>query len=318
MARLPTTLVLAAGFGTRLRPLSDLVAKPAVPVANRPLIARVLSWLAAAGAHDVILNLHHRPDTVTAIVGDGSRFGLRVRYSWEDPVLGSGGGIRRAFSLVDDDQLLVVNGDTLTELDLDGLIDAHRTEGALATLALTDNPDPDRYGGVLLDGTAVTGFSRRSEVPSACHFVGVQIVQREAFASVPDGVVTESVLRVYPMLIAKQPGLVRGWRTRGTFYDVGTPWTYLATARALAGGNDARLVDSTVAIAPDAYVEATIVWPRASVGSGAVLRECIVADETVVPPGARYHRAVLVQAGRVESAPPARTDGGLSVFPMQV
>jgi NDP-sugar pyrophosphorylase family protein len=318
MPRFPTTLVLAAGLGTRLRPLSDLVAKPAVPVAGASLIARVLGWLADAGAHDVILNLHHRPDTVTAIVGDGSRFGLGVRYSWEDPVLGSGGGIRRAFSLLDDDELLVVNGDTLTEIPLDGLLEMHRAERALATLALTENPDPARYGGVTLNGTAVTGFSRRGEVPSAGHFVGVQMVRRDAFASVPDGAVAESVLQVYPTLIARQQGLVRGWRTAGTFHDVGTPWTYLATARALARGDDARLVDATAAIAPDAHVESTIVWPGARVEAGADLRECIVADRVVVPPGARYHRAVLVQADRVTAGTTSGSEGGLCVLPMQV
>jgi NDP-sugar pyrophosphorylase family protein len=318
MPRFPTTLVLAAGLGTRLRPLSDLVAKPAVPVAGPSLIARVLGWLATAGAQDVILNLHHRPDTVTAVVGDGSQLGLRIRYSWEDPVLGSGGGIRRAFSLVDDDELLVVNGDTLTEFDLGGVIAAHRRERALATLVLVDNPDPARYGGVLLNGTAVTGFSRRGEDPSAGHFVGVQVVQRAAFASVPDGAVAESVLQVYPKLMAQESGLVRGWHTRGTFHDVGTPWTYLATSRALARGDDARLVDPTAAIAPDAHVESTIIWPRARVGPGADLRECIVADEVVVPAGARYHRAVLVQTGRAVGDETTRCEAGLSVFPMQV
>jgi NDP-sugar pyrophosphorylase family protein len=315
---LPTTLVLAAGLGTRLRPLSDLVAKPAVPVAGSSLIARVLGWLSAAGARDVILNLHHRPDTVTAIVGDGSRFGLRVRYSWEHPVLGSGGGIRRAFSLVDDDELLVVNGDTLTEIDLEGVVAAHRAERALATLVLTDNPDPDRYGGVLMAGTAITGFSRRGEVRSAGHFVGVQVVRREAFASVADGEVAESVLQVYPTLIAREHGLVRGWHTRGTFFDVGSPWTYLATARALARGDDRLLVDATAAVAPDARVESTIIWPHARVESGVRLRECIVADSVVVPAGARYHRVVLVQADRAAADGAACSrEGDLGVYPMR-
>jgi NDP-sugar pyrophosphorylase family protein len=317
MSRFPTTLVLAAGLGTRLRPLSDLVAKPAVPVAGEPLIARVLAWLAAAGAGDVIVNLHHRPESITAIVGDGSRFGLRVRYSWENPVLGSGGGIRRAFALVDDDELLVVNGDTLTVIDPAGLIAAHRAEPALATMALVENPDPRRYGGVRLDGTVVTGFSRRGEEPSAAHFVGVQVVQREAFASVADGAVAESVLQLYPALIARQRGLVRGWLTRGTFHDVGTPWTYLTTSRALAAGDASRLVDASAGISPGARVEETIVWPRARIEAHAELLECIVADGVVVPPGTRYHRAVLVQRGRVPlDGLAAHDDDGLSVVAM--
>ena len=123
---LPPALVLTAGLGTRLRPLSSLRAKPALPVAGTPLIARILTWLAAKGVRDVILNLHHLPATITAIVGDGTGFGLSVRYSWEQPLLGSGGGPRRAFSLVDGDALLVVNGDTLTDVDVRALWDWHR------------------------------------------------------------------------------------------------------------------------------------------------------------------------------------------------
>ena len=176
---LPPVLVLAAGLGTRLRPLSSLRAKPALPVAGTPLIARILTWLAANGAHDVILNLHHLPATITAIVGDGASFGLSVRYSWEQPLLGSGGGPRRAFSLVDGDTLLVVNGDTLTGIDVRALWESHRQTGAEVTMALVPNPRPSQYGGVLAgaDG-AVTGFARAGSGAPGGHFVGVQCVSR--------------------------------------------------------------------------------------------------------------------------------------------
>ena len=110
-------LLLTAGFGTRLRPLSSIRAKPALPVAGEALVRRILGWLAASGVTDVVLNLHHRPDTVCAAVGDGSDLGVRARYSWENPVLGSAGGPRRALPLLDADRFFIVNGDTLTDLD---------------------------------------------------------------------------------------------------------------------------------------------------------------------------------------------------------
>ena len=111
-------LVLTAGLGTRLRPLTAVRAKPALPVAGEPLVRRILRWLAAAGVKRPVLNLHHLPETVTALVGDGADLGPSVRYSWEIPMLGSAGGPRRALPLLDADRFLIVNGDTLTDVDL--------------------------------------------------------------------------------------------------------------------------------------------------------------------------------------------------------
>jgi len=108
-------LVLTAGLGTRLRPLTLARAKAAVPVDGEPLASRVIRWLAASGVRDLVLNLHHKPDTITGTIGDGSSLGVRVRYSWETPVLGSAGGPRRALPLLVDGldpapPLLFVNG----------------------------------------------------------------------------------------------------------------------------------------------------------------------------------------------------------------
>src|SRR5512147_2300207 len=125
MPSLPV-LVLTAGLGTRLRPLSRVRAKPAIPVAGEPLVRRILRSLAAAGITRAVLNLHHLPETITAAVGDGTDLGIPVRYSWENPVLGSAGGPRRALPLLDTDRFLIINGDTLTDLDLEGLVLEHQ------------------------------------------------------------------------------------------------------------------------------------------------------------------------------------------------
>src|SRR3954451_24324868 len=99
-SRAPRALLLTAGLGTRLRPLTYARAKPAVPVNGVPLVRRILTWLRRHGASDVVLNLHHRPQSIAAVVGDGGDLGLRVRYSWEQPVLGSAGGPRHALPLL--------------------------------------------------------------------------------------------------------------------------------------------------------------------------------------------------------------------------
>src|SRR5882672_752317 len=128
-----SALVLTAGFGTRLLPLSLVRAKPAVPIAGQPLVGRIIRWLAGQDVRHLVLNLHHLPETITSQVGDGAEFGTTVRYSWEDPILGSAGGPRKALPLLPGDNFFIINGDTLTEVDLDALAKSHRESGALVT-----------------------------------------------------------------------------------------------------------------------------------------------------------------------------------------
>ena len=310
----PAALVLTAGLGTRLRPLTWIRAKPAVPVGAEPLIARILRRLAAAGVQEAILNLHHRPETITAIAGDGGAFGLRVRYSWEAPVLGSAGGPRRAFSLTAADELLLVNGDTLTDVDVSALAAAHHASGSLVTLALGANPDPARYGGVRLDaGGAYAGTTQRGGSPSGWHFLGVQMVRRDAFLDLEDGVAARSIGGVYDALAARRHGSVRGWTTEASFFDIGTPATYLAASLALGSG---VAVGRGCRIAADSELSRTVIWDNVTIEGGTVLTECIVADGVVVPSGSRYHRSVLLPRGEAPLAPNDRLEGDLQVTPI--
>src|SRR3954447_7305216 len=140
-------LVLTAGLGTRLQPLTLARAKAAAPVDGDPLARRTIRWLVSHGIRDLVLNLHHRPESITAVVGDGSDLGARVRYSWESPVLGSAGGPGHALPLLLDGpaaeaMFMLVNGDTLTDVDLPAMIRHHRDAGALVSMALIRNPRP--------------------------------------------------------------------------------------------------------------------------------------------------------------------------------
>ena len=120
-------LVLTAGLGTRLQPLTGVRAKPAIPVAGEPMIRRIAAWLVCNGVDDLVLNLHHRPETLTSVLGDGRDLGARVRYSWELPrILGSAGGPRLARDIVGAAPFLIVNGDTLTDVDLARLAEIGR------------------------------------------------------------------------------------------------------------------------------------------------------------------------------------------------
>ncbi len=144
-----------------------------MPVAGVALIHRILTWLRASGLDEILLNLHHRPESITGLVGDGSDLDVRVRYSWEPTILGSAGGPRLALDLIGSDPFLLINGDTLTGVDLGALLDAHASSDALVTMALVPNPDPLWYGGVeVADSGVVTGFPRRGVVADGVPLCG--------------------------------------------------------------------------------------------------------------------------------------------------
>ena len=294
---LPPALVLTAGLGTRLLPLTALRAKPALPVAGVPLVRRILSWIAVNGIGRVVLNLHHLPESICAAVGDGTDLGLAVRYSWEDPVLGSGGGPRRALPLMETDRFFVVNGDTLTNLDLAALWEAHAASDALVTMALVPNTAPDRYGGVLVDGAgSVARFVPRRTAACSWHFIGVQVVEAAAFADLPPDLPAESVADVYPRLMRERPGSVRGFCCDASFRDIGTPGDYLATSLALAGSDRSALVGSGCRISPSARVGRTILWDDVILEDDATVDDCIVTDGARIPAGARMERAIVMPA----------------------
>lgn len=299
MADRPPThaLVLTAGLGTRLRPLTEVRAKPAMPVAGVPLIRRIVSWLAANGVIDVVLNLHHLPDTITAVVGDGSDLSVRVRYSWEQPlVLGAAGGPRQALPILGVDTFLLINGDTLTDVDLSALALIHRSAGALVTMVLVPNRAPERYGGILLDrDQRVVGFTPRGTDKSSYHFVGVQMVEHQVFASLPAGQPAQSVGGVYDALIATQRGGVRGFVTEAAFLDIGTVADYWSASWSLieAGGVKTGAIGSRTRIDPSASVTRSILWDDVEVSKDCVIEECIVTDRVTIPSGTHLRRSIL-------------------------
>lgn len=309
-----SALVLTAGLATRLRPLSLVRAKAAMPVAGEPLVRRILRQLRAAGIPDAVLNLHHLPHTITQVVGDGSDLGIRVRYSWEIPLLGSAGGPRRAVPLLGASTFLIANGDTLTDVDITALVTDHRRSGGLVTMAVVPNADARKYGGVLVDGTgAVTGFTRRGSAQASYHFVGLQVAEAKVFASLEDGTPYESVGALYPALIKTSPGSLRAHICAARFVDIGTPNDYLHTslifARREAG---ATTHDARVRIAATARVEASVLWDDVEVGAGSLLRQCIVTDGVRVPADTSWTGVTLRQANG-DLAPGERRIGELAV-----
>jgi len=312
----PSALVLTAGLGTRLRPLTYVRAKAAVPVNGDSLARRVVRWLGTSGVTDLVLNLHHHPESIAASVGDGSDLGARVRYSWEQPVLGSAGGPRHALPLLVEggSTFMLVNGDTLTDVDVTAMRAAHAQAGALVTMALIPNPDPHKYGGVQVVDGRVTGFTRPGAAPQSYHFIGVQVAEAEAFAGLEDAVPADSVNALYPRLMAQRPGCIAAFLSDASFRDIGTPSDYLRTSVELAALEGDRMTQGNGGrVHSSAQIVRSALWDDIVVGRDVRIIDCIVCDGAHVPDGARYEGCVIISARGRAPAVDERIEGTLLV-----
>jgi mannose-1-phosphate guanylyltransferase len=307
--RFTSAMILSAGLGTRLQPLSGVRAKPAIPVGGEPMVRRIARWLSDGGVTDVVLNLHHRPETIAAALGEGRDLGVRARYSWEQPVLlGAAGGPRQALDIIGAETFFLVNGDTLTDLNLAALSEAHLASGARVTLALVPQQTPARYSGLRLDAEGrVTGVARRAQAEGSYHFVGVQLVAAEVFRSIGPGEAAASIGGVYDRLIATEPDAVRGFVCDAAFWDVGTVADYWSTSWTFidAAGGESGARGERVSIDPGARVTRSILWDDIHVARGAVLDECLVTDGVRVPVDASHRRMLLWQdtSARIHATP---------------
>ena len=214
--------------------------------------------------------------------------------------------------MLDADQFFLVNGDTLTDLDLGALAASHAASGAAVTLALVANPDPLHYGGVNVDEDGrVTGFSRPGPANAGWHFIGVQAVNASVFAPLDPQDPAATIGGVYDGLIATQPGAVSAFRARASFHDIGTAADYLETC--LAIGRDEGLGDvlagARAAVAAGARVTRAVLWDDVSIAADAAIDECVVADGVHIPSGVHLsRRVVMARAGR--AAGPGDTCAG--------
>jgi NDP-sugar pyrophosphorylase family protein len=221
-------MVLAAGLGTRLRPLTDDRPKALVDVGGRPLIGYTLEMLRRFGITDVIVNSHYRGEALRAALGDGSQFGLRIEWSPEDPLLDTGGAIKNVEARLADDDFLVLNSDTIIDLPLDTLVAAHRARGAAATLVLRHDAEQARYGLVEVDANdRIRRFLGKPASVAAplvpFMFAGVHVMSPSVFRYMPAGAGAFSMTRAtYPAMLAGGAPLY-GFRFDGFWRVIDTP-----------------------------------------------------------------------------------------------
>ncbi len=193
------TMVLAAGLGTRLRPLTYEITKPMVPVLDRPVMEHILDLLDRHGFNEVIANLHYFPDTIRDYFGD------RISYAFEQELLGTAGGVRACASFFGDEPFLVISGDALTDIDLTAFAARHRASGGVATLAVKQVPDTREYGVVLHDREGrITGFQEKPKPEEALSNLGncgIYMFEPKIFDYFPDTPFVDWAQDVFPVLL---------------------------------------------------------------------------------------------------------------------
>jgi mannose-1-phosphate guanylyltransferase len=217
-------MVMAAGHAGRLRPLTDFLPKPMMPIANRPVLHHLLDLLHRHDVHEVGINLHVQPDVIERYFGDGSALGVSIRWSREDELAGTAGGTKRLSDFWGRETILVLSGDGLHDIDVTALLGHHRRTGAMATLAVKPVQDPSSYGIVALDrDTRVRGFQERpirDEARSDLANCGVYVLEPELLDGIPSDGFVDFGRDVWPGLVsAGEP--VFGYTTSAYWNDVG-------------------------------------------------------------------------------------------------
>jgi NDP-sugar pyrophosphorylase family protein len=295
-------IVLSAGYGTRLWPLTEDRTKPAIPILGKPLVGYVAEYLAGFGVNEIIVNLHHRPESVREALGSGSKFGVKLRYVEEPEILGTSGALDNAREFFEHDRFVVVNGKIITDIDLSAAFETHRKREALATLVLLPNARRERFSVVETKDGLITGFGGMptEETNEPLMFTGIHILEPRIFEYIPRGVFSDSVIHVYPQAIAKGERVVAHVAT-GKWKELSTLQRYLdisleilrETGASLSMGQDCHLSDS-------ASVVDSILWDRVKVSGNAKVRRAVLADDVHVDNDEVIENAVVVPRSLIE------------------
>jgi NDP-sugar pyrophosphorylase family protein len=319
-------MILAAGVGSRLDPLTRNVPKPLVPIVNRPVMEYLVELLKKHGFNEIMVNLHYLGDYIEQYFGDGSKWGVRIYWSKEDQLWGDAGSVKRVEEFFKDDTFIVIGGDDLTDMDLSRLLNTHREKKALSTIALSLVDDPSEYGIVLMnEDSRITRFLEKPKAEvifSNTANTGVYVFEPEIFDLIPRGTFYLFGKQVFPMLLEQRKPLY-GHLTAAYWKDVGNLRVYRQTHYdVLAGRVNAALplqevrkyvwvgenveiaetaeIGYPVAIGNNARIKAgakvlenTVIGNNCAVEAGATIRDSILWDGAVVMNNTHLERCVV-------------------------
>jgi mannose-1-phosphate guanylyltransferase len=333
-------MILAAGLGTRMRPLTDHCPKPLLPLLLQPILDHILAQLPRHGIRDVIINLHHHADQLARWLGDGSRWGVHLSLSFEPEILGTAGALKRVEPLLRDAPFLVLNADVLIDMDLQALWHWHCQRQALVTMVLRPDPAARSYGAVIVDAddrVCLINGRPSTHVPATGQemmFACVQVVDARVLEHIPPDCFSMTTTDVYPALIERYAG-VYGYRYTGYWMDIGAPERYLQAHWDLLDGalGDSWLqrlpVGSRIVLRPDTVpptapgvtlVPPVVLGPDVTLApdvclgpyavlgagcrlaSGAVVRDSVLWEGVQIGAGAQVRGCALARGVQVPAA----------------
>lgn len=309
------TMILAAGFGTRLFPLTIDRTKPAIPFLGKPLVGYVAEYLATFGLKEFVVNLHHQPESVIDALGDGSRFGVKIDYTREVPkILGTAGALDNARELLQDDTFLIVNGKIITDIDISAAIETHKASGAIATMVLKENHKREKFTIVDIEDGFVKGFGdfarplteeeirdTEHELFVPCMFTGIHIMEPRVFDYIPRGVYSDIVPTFYNPALAKGEKIA-AHVTDGNWFELSTIPRYLDISLAMMKDADV-FAGANCHVSPGASIRDSVMWDDVSVGDDVNLYRTIIADDVTIEPGEHFENAAIVRAEMVRNCP---------------
>lgn len=290
-------LVLAGGFGTRLRPLSCSRPKMLFPIANRPLIDYTLEALSKEESVDtVVLAVYYMAESLVRYLGP-TKYDLGILYSREQRPLGTGGPVKKAKDIMNGDRFMVMNGDILTDFDYKRLIEYHEEKGGVATIALTQVSDPTRYGSVELDWEGrITRFVEKPEygkAPSNLINAGIYIMEPEILDYIPDEGKVRIETEVFPKLAEENK--LYGFESHGFWMDIGEPQDYLGANAMMLTKNNLNKCGESPEIDPSVVIRKpcnfgdnlrigadSIIGPNVSIGNGVQIGKGCRIENSVV------------------------------------
>jgi NDP-sugar pyrophosphorylase family protein len=299
-------IILSAGYGTRLWPLTEDRTKPAIPILGKPLVGYVAEYLASYGFNDIVVNLHHRPESVRAALGDGSKFGVKLHYVEEPVILGTSGALDNTREFFQDDTFLAINGKIITDIDLNAALETHRQRHALATLVLLRNRKRERFSVVNVEQGRITGFGGMPEANAIepLMFTGIQLLEPRIFDYIPRGVFSHSTTDVYPQAIANGE-TIAAHVAHGTWRELSTLKRYLdISVEMLKERGQAYVTGRNCDVASTAQITESLLWDNVTVSSHAYVRGCILADGVRISAGCSFQRAVVVRRELIEGKTP--------------
>ena len=301
-------IVLSAGYGTRLWPLTEDRTKPAIPILGKPLVGYVAEYLAGYGIDEIVVNLHHRPESVRKALGDGSRFGVKLHYVDEPEILGTSGALDNTREFFENETFVAINGKIITDIDLKAALETHRKTSAIATLVLLPNPYRERFSVVETESGRVTGFggmpAGNAGGPAPLMFTGIQILEPRIFEYIPRGVFSHSTTDVYPQAIANGE-VIAAHVASGKWRELSTLQRYLDISIELLEENEKSFVaGENSVISETASVVEAILWDDVNVGDGARVSRAVLADDVTVEDGEVIENAVVVPRKLIEGKTP--------------